>query len=521
MNKIQKVIPLETFKSRLSSIVPAYDMSGTCHYFEDYATYPYCNYNMIPCDVKYYYDKTDKEKYIIFSFITLSKYYHIFIHYQNAELSDEDMTDLCQMIGNKLITQKNVNELREFILTRCFPTFFIDKKYVKEWGCDYLSYNDAIVWFQWFEKYKKCSSDINFKKDNCCECDKYEKLGGDGTFDALKDFLDKIIRFKETEYIPSSFYIPININNSIDDLGVMTPIAEKNDGNINENIDKKTNLISGVTSSKLSIFLNEQILVNDNLGNNFFGTYQKVVVNDEIANENVLCYKEIKKSDENNGEIYTLNLPYQINAVSNVEPFYIDNVVYFWGNIITNIYDENGESIDIDNTNLIEGQKINIEYYIGTLLNRDYSLYKDNGKSYGIKYIDTYTISIKTATYYKNYNDFFDIQYYELIPEYIIYENQDYNVENLKVIKSHFEFYYPLNLNIDFYEPMDEITLNNDIIYNIREEHNIGKSTIEKIDANIYINRGNSRVLDPHLRLLEVKTLESLEETGNGFFNII
>ena len=68
---------------------------------------------------------------------------------------------------------------------------------------------------------------------------------------------------------------------------------------------------------------------------------------------------------------------------------------------------------------------------------------------------------------------------------------------------------------------MDEITLNNDIIYNIREEHNIGKSTIEKIDANIYINRGNSRVLDPHLRLLEVKTLESLEETGNGFFNII
>ena len=66
MNKIQKVIPLETLKSRLSSIVPAYDMSGTCHYFKDYTTYPYSNYNMIPCNVIYNYDKNDKKKNTIF-----------------------------------------------------------------------------------------------------------------------------------------------------------------------------------------------------------------------------------------------------------------------------------------------------------------------------------------------------------------------------------------------------------------------------------------------------------------------
>ena len=54
-----------------------------------------------------------------------------------------------------------------------------------------------------------------------------------------------------------------------------------------------------------------------------------------------------------------------------------------------------------------------------------------------------------------------------------------------------------------------------------RKEYNLGKSSMENVVSDIYIDRGTAHAIDFHLRLLESKSLESLEQIGNGFFNII
>jgi hypothetical protein len=58
----------------------------------------------------------------------------------------------------------------------------------------------------------------------------------------------------------------------------------------------------------------------------------------------------------------------------------------------------------------------------------------------------------------------------------------------------------------------------------IFNENKLGFASPEKSINDIYrgegLNRGTVRALDFHLRLLESKSLESLEQIGNGFFTI-
>jgi hypothetical protein len=55
----------------------------------------------------------------------------------------------------------------------------------------------------------------------------------------------------------------------------------------------------------------------------------------------------------------------------------------------------------------------------------------------------------------------------------------------------------------------------------IREDYKLGLASHEKVDSDIYINRGTVHSLDRHLKLLEVKSLESLQQYGNGYFTIM
>ena len=55
MRKLSKTISLEDFKSRMPSIVPAYDSNGKQHnfsHFIDFSKDPLINYGMIPFDVQ-------------------------------------------------------------------------------------------------------------------------------------------------------------------------------------------------------------------------------------------------------------------------------------------------------------------------------------------------------------------------------------------------------------------------------------------------------------------------------------
>jgi hypothetical protein len=68
----------------------------------------------------------------------------------------------------------------------------------------------------------------------------------------------------------------------------------------------------------------------------------------------------------------------------------------------------------------------------------------------------------------------------------------------------------------EYFDYTNNMTLS-PLIFN---EKKLGYATLENIQEDIYISRGTVRAMDFHLRLMESKSLESLEQIGNGFFKI-
>jgi hypothetical protein len=54
-----------------------------------------------------------------------------------------------------------------------------------------------------------------------------------------------------------------------------------------------------------------------------------------------------------------------------------------------------------------------------------------------------------------------------------------------------------------------------------KEEYKMGLSMMEKVDSDIYIDRGINAAFEKHLKLQEVNSLEALEQFGNGYFKIM
>ena len=53
------------------------------------------------------------------------------------------------------------------------------------------------------------------------------------------------------------------------------------------------------------------------------------------------------------------------------------------------------------------------------------------------------------------------------------------------------------------------------------EEYKLGLAMIEKVDSDIYIDRGINSAFEKHLKLGEVTSLETLTQMGNGFFKVM
>ena len=55
----------------------------------------------------------------------------------------------------------------------------------------------------------------------------------------------------------------------------------------------------------------------------------------------------------------------------------------------------------------------------------------------------------------------------------------------------------------------------------IKEEIFFGITTPPEIESDVFIDRGATSVLTPHLKLSEIESVEHLDFYGNGYFNII
>lgn len=289
--------------------------------------------------------------------------------------------------------------------------------------------------------------------------------------------------------------------------------------------------LKGITESKLELLQNLNKAFDD-MGNELPGSV-------EIING---VYKPITEKS-------MLDINFSVGAVNNMEvinEITSDLDVYYWGNIITEIEISDGvKTLQItDNQKSIIAQikeyfgdyKSNLHckvtYYIGAIIkkwNNNYILAKDYWC--GVKYIDEFTLEKKTTLYYKdNYNSF-EIYYYDLIYDEIIFSLNEYNNYICNVRKSTFEYYiniidengrskvfiYDTNLPINPYN--EENGFNALPVF--RQPYQIGISVSQSVISDVDIDRGIATFYEKHFKLLETKTLASLLNYGNGQFNII
>ena len=187
-----------------------------------------------------------------------------------------------------------------------------------------------------------------------------------------------------------------------------------------------------------------------------------------------------------------------------------------------------------------------IVYYLGAILDRiddvekpyfDLKDYGDLSKyTCGVKYTDEYKVKTIPTRYNLTKRISYNIYFYGLEPideTEAVYTDPSKSFKRLNPLTK-----FEVNINSSLKDshhsyPTDQqedaaisaITYskyNNRIFSPVfREEYKFGTSSIQKVEENIYINRGIDKAMDKGLKLIEITTLEDLEQYNNGFFKII
>lgn len=285
---------------------------------------------------------------------------------------------------------------------------------------------------------------------------------------------------------------------------------------------------TGYTESKVESFKDNSKIVHDDIGNKINGTYGRLIRITEnqwldlIFSPNSVY--DLTKDEDGK---------YWGNLLTEIEFYYND---YYGNKLIStvinidDICDLNITCLDRINelNELLKAYKIDenfisqhysidktlmcdITYYIGCEMrltdNITSSMTKYSLSDYkGVKYVDSCKLLPQTQFYSADSKNNFLINYYEFSWDYI---TNKINNKDIKVKMSKFE--YQIN-------PLEYYKENNFIF---KEEHKMRSSSIEKVSSDIYIQRGLSKSLDSHLKLLEVKSIESLTKYGNSQFNIL
>ena len=253
MRHIQKKISLEQFKSRMPSVINAYDTKGVFYPF-DGMSYPYSNYNMTPVDIKWNYGEYANE---YMSYNTIASWYHFLISYYNGLKIDTACSikvypsyiEYFESDEKCLYSRESCLELDSkfhmiggadaynYMCTTLFPRYTItDDDLIDYWETDTLYINDVLKWIAWFDErvrysdINECSSLV----DSCCDCEEYKNRGGKQMCDNLKLFIDelqsKIDSIETRDEISDTdctmITMPLFLSNSIDNMGEYSILSE-------------------------------------------------------------------------------------------------------------------------------------------------------------------------------------------------------------------------------------------------------------------------------------------------------
>lgn len=345
------------------------------------------------------------------------------------------------------------------------------------------------------------------------------------------EILNQILKNNKLEYVKDDLTFGKKI--SLDEIN-NTTYGYVIDNNfifiITPYVEYDTNLITGYTESKLSTFLSATDVMYDNLGNKLSGSIES----DSIHEGDILglLYKSktmVHATKHQNPTNLEQDL-YWCDFLDTIEIFYEDNSnnlithIYYLSNLnkdfegnLNDILQELDGELLINNVKIHGNLKARFTYYMGCDLVIEK---KDNVLNYniinqGIKYIEKLSLSQKEQKYFIDNYTYYTLKYYDLNGEKINYKNSTYNYSST-VNKAYFILPVTKFINGDNFNDNGWVSFPL-----CKEEYKIGSSSLENVQSDIYINRGTAKSFDNHLRLMEVNSLESLEQYGNGFFKII
>lgn len=481
MKIIQKKISLEQFKSRLDGVIPSYP--SNC---ETYNTFSdgngNTNYNLIPMSVKWEYGTEFKNS--VLSYNTISSWFHFLIFYINLlsnngcsksnyntakeyfryESSEYSMEE-CEEFDEKvkiICGDGNYNssvEVYNYMAVNFFPTFETIGVRRNVSKRDSFSSDEGEV-----ESYLKIPIQLTVNIDNLGEMSIFCKDWEAG----VKYYRGDIIRYEDKDWV---FNGDNELGSDFDEEIYESSFSHEKYTITNNQSSDTGKEISGYTESKLSSFILSTEIGYDNLGNRLPGIITSTI-----------------------HDGYKLGLPYKADTAIHLTKLNDDDV-YFCD------YLKSISELDDNNS-------CTFTYYMGCTLKKvNNSEYNWQILDEGVKYVDTVKLIEKECKYYLDELNFYMVKYDDIEHENINYKN-DSNDYNSVVGKAKFSFTSEgVNNFTDF--PL------------IRMEYAIGASSLQNIESDIYINRGTARSFDYHLKLMEVNSLESLEQYGNGFFNII
>ena len=172
-----------------------------------------------------------------------------------------------------------------------------------------------------------------------------------------------------------------------------------------------------------------------------------------------------------------------------------------------------------------------ITYHIGAVIHRientsDKSVRFEMDTNYlnGVKYTDTVKVTDEVADYYMADGTSFLVKYFDLLLDF---ENNglyayprtrfEMSLSSAKMISVSENGNISCNGGAVDFELVDGKNVRDYIAAPVfRQDFNLASSYYQNIEANIYIDRGIASAIDKHLKLQEIRTLEAMENAGNG-----
>lgn len=319
-----------------------------------------------------------------------------------------------------------------------------------------------------------------------------------------------------------------------------TPYIEF-DETVRAKSDAKRN-VTGFTESKLMRF------------------HDVVTKSDEMGNELPYCYQiehssvddVILPNTPNEGDL--MDITFHVGNTSNIKKVDNDEVTLFYGDLLSDIifYYTRIDGIKDDDTvvysngdNLsaikecISKEKnsgkphndsmyADFIYYIGAYIVKDNNTNKPtlakNGFTEGVKYTDTVRLDLKDGVYCSQDVNI-PIKYYDF--QFTMRLKKENSIDDgYFVNQAKFEYEIPIveedgSISQTYTEERLFERYNGFTSSPIfKEEYRFANSGRQYVKGDIYIDRGSSQSVVPHLQLMEIKSLEALENYKNGSITI-